>query len=502
MNDIGVFYQWIDGFKSIMNISSIMYIVFGTFLGIVVGAIPGFSSSMAAVILLPFTFYMSPINALVFLCAIYVSAMYGGSLTAILLNTPGTSESSATTFDGYPMTLAGKANEAMGIAIGSSVIGGVTSYLVLLIAMKPIAKLAIKFGPTEMFLFAVFGITIIASLRGESLSKGLLAGILGLLIGTIGISPTGEWRCTFGNIYLADGLPIIPPIIGLFAVAELFNLAERDFVVKSSRKEKGNFLKMFRGMIEVLHYPSTILRSSIIGILIGALPAAGSTVAVFTSYNEAKKSSNAPSKFGTGIPEGIIAAETANNASTGGALMTTMVLGIPGSITTAVILGAFLIQGLHPGPTLLLEQSNIVYGLIMALLISQVFMVLMACLAGYSFAGLLVVPTYILVPIISIFCLAGSFSVRNSMFDVYILFAFGILGWIMRKYGYPPVATVLGIILGPIADAELIRSYMIFGEQFYLEFFKRPISIVLVIVIILSIVRPYLRKYFKKSNFA
>lgn len=500
MFNLEIFKEWLAGFNYVINFATILYMIWGTFLGIIVGAIPGLTSSMATVILLPITFYLAPINALVFLCAIYVSAMYGGALTAILLNTPGTSESFATTIDGYQMTLQGKSNEAMGLAIGASLIGGIISYIFLLVAMYPIAIFAMKFGSTEMFLVAIFGITIIASLKGESFSKGLLAGLLGLLIGTIGICPTGEWRSTFGNIYLADGVHIIPPIVGLFAMSELFFLAEKEFIIPIERKEKRSIQRIIKGIGEVFRYPGNIIRSSIIGIIIGAIPATGATIASITSYNIAKSSSKHPEKFGKGFPEGIVAPETANNASTGGALMTTLVLGIPGSTTTAVILGALIMQGLRPGPTLLSEQSEIVYGLIMALFLSQIFMVIMASLAGYFFSNILVVPTYVLVPVITIFCMVGSFAGRNTMFDVYIMFAFGILGWVMRAYGYPPVAVVLGIILGPIADAELIRAYMRFGNKFYLEFIKRPISLALLIIIFVSVLIPFLRTMLIKQK--
>ena len=251
------------------------------------------------------------------------------------------------------MTQQGRAEEALGTAIGASVTGGTISAICLLFLMAPIASFALKFGPSEMFLIAMFGITMISTLRGETLWKGLLTGAFGLLIGSVGISPDGEWRATFGSLYLADGLPIVPPIIGLFAMAELFYLAEKKYVVLTKQQLRPKLGKIFRAIPTVLRYPVTALRSVFIGILIGALPAEGATVAVFTSYNEAKRASKHPEKFGTGIPEGIIAAEAANNASTGGALMTTMALGIPGSATTAIILGAFILQGLRPGPTLL-----------------------------------------------------------------------------------------------------------------------------------------------------
>lgn len=494
--------QMIAGFQSILTFTSILYMITGTALGIIIGAIPGLSSSIGVIVLLPLTFYMETIHALVFLCSIYVSVIYGGSLTAILLNTPGTSESTATTFDGYQMTLQGKASEAIGLAIGSSLIGGLISYVILLYAMAPVAWFAIKFGPSEMFLVSLLGITIIASLREKTMSKTLLSGILGLLLGTIGISSKGDWRSTFGLIYLADGMPFLPPLIGLFAITEVFCLAERNFVVSKGKEGSQSVLKIMKGIVKVFKYPLTILRSSLMGTVIGAIPGAGATIAAFVGYNEAKRSSKHPEKYGTGYPDGIVAAEVANNASTGGALMTTMTLGIPGSTTCAVIIAAFMLHGITPGPALLRDQSTIVYGLIMALFVSQIFMVGMTIIAGISFAKLLVLPTYILVPFITLFCVIGSFSFRNATFDIYLTFIFGIIGWLMRKYDYSPVALILGILLGPIADSELIRIYTQFGNEFYLAFITRPISLVLSILLVLSIIRPYLQNMFllRKKN--
>lgn len=490
-----MFQQWAVGFNAILSFDILFYILLGTFLGIVVGAIPGLTSGMATAILLPVAFFMAPLNALVFLGAIYVSCMYGALLTAILLNTPGAPEASATTLDGYPMTKQGKASEALGYGIGASATGGLISYMVFLVAMYPVAKFALKFGPSELFLVAMFGIIVVASLKGEAFHKGLLAAALGLLLGTIGIAATGEWRATFGNIYLAEGVQIIPSLIGLFAAAELLYMAERKFVMPSGKAEKQSFGRILVSMRGIFRHPFVIARAAVVGITIGAIPAAGGTVAALVSYSEAKRSSKHPEKFGTGCPEGIIAAETANNASTGGALMTTLAIGIPGSTTTAIILGALIMLGLRPGPRLLVEQGEIVYGLIMALIFSQGLMVLMAAFVGHRFAGLLRVPTHILVPVILVFCMVGSFAIRNSMFDVYLMFAFGILGWIMRKYDYPPIAVVMGIVLGPIADEQLLLTRMRFGDAYYLAFFTRPISLALVILTIIVVLRPYLGKY-------
>lgn len=494
----------IGGLLSLLTWSSLLWMVAGTALGIIVGVIPGFSSSMAIGILLPVTFVLSPQQALIFLISVYIATIYGGSITAIILNTPGAPESSATVFDGYPMTQQGKGSEALGIAFGSSLVGGLLSYTMMLFLMIPIAWFSLKVGPPEMFLIALLGISVLASLAKESPVKTLLVGFFGLLIGTIGIVPTGEWRATFDSMYLAEGVQIVPAIIGFFALSEIFTMIERQFVMKSGKVKSGNLFGMLKGLLTSLKHPFTTLKSSIIGSIIGAIPAAGSTVAAFTSYGEAKRSSSTPEKFGKGHPEGIIAAESANNASTGGALTTTFALGVPGSATTAVLMGALLMQGLQPGPELVRDQMPLVYTLIIACIVSQLLMLFMSITVCYSFTSLLKVPTIVLAPTLAVFCMAGTFAVRNALFDIFIMILFGVIGWLMKRYGFPVEAIVLGIVLGGIADNELIRTYMRFGDEFIFMFFQRPISLILIIIIVLGIVYPYiqapLKRLFKRNT--
>lgn len=485
--------QWMAGLQVVLTVDIWLLIIAGTSLGIIVGIIPGLDSMTCIALLLPLTFYMQPLNALVFLSSIYVSVMFGGELTATLLNTPGGEENLCTTLDGFPMTCRGQAGEALGLGIGSSVVGGVISYIFLLVSAAPVARFAMKFGPTEMFLIALTGIIFIAALRGESLAKGLLAGAFGLLIGGVGIAPTGEWRATFGQMYLSDGVPFVPAMIGLIAVAELFVIAERDLVAPATTVSDVSFRRILRGMRWVFEYPGTIIRSSLLGIIIGAIPGTGATVGSAVSYNLTKRLSKTPEKFGTGFPPGIIAAETANNATTGGALMTTLMLGVPGSGTCALLLGAMTMQGIHPGPQILREQSDLVYGIAFALLLSQVLMVIMAAVGGYFLAYLLFVPTATLVPVVVLYCMIGSLAIRSTEFDVFLMGIFGVVGWLMVRTGFPPIAMVLGVILGPIADAELVRSSMRYGDQFYFYFFSRPLSLVLTVVIVAVLVAPYVR---------
>lgn len=476
------------GLNSLLQVDVLLWIVAGTMLGIIVGAIPGFTSTMACGILLPVTFFLEPYPAMCFLVAVYIAAIYGGSITAIILNAPGTPESTATTFDGYQLTQKGMASEALGTAIGSSFFGGLISYFVMLFCMLPVAKFALKFGPSEMFLLALFGVVILVAIGSGKMLKTAMAGSFGLLIGTIGITPLGEWRATFGSVYLAEGVQMVPAIIGLFALAEMFDMVDRKYVVDGEKPESRSMKRMIKALVSCFRYPVTLIRSAIIGTIVGAIPAAGGTLAAFTSYAEAKRASKHPETFGTGDVEGVVAPETANNACTGGALITTLAIGVPGSSTCALLMGALMMQGLTPGPQLVTTQIKLVYGLIIACIISQFLMVVMSMGMAYSSVGLLKVNTYVLVPVISVMCVIGTFAIRKAPFDIALMLFFGVIGWLMKKFDYPPVALVLGIVLGPIADNQLIRVFARFEEGWFLSFFNRPITLVLSVIMILLLV--------------
>ena len=496
--------EWSAFFRGAAQLISmgIVFVMFlGVFFGVLAGAIPGFTSAMAVAILLPFTYSMNPLEAMVFLSSTYAGATYGGSITAILLNAPGTPAAVATTFDGFEMTKQGRANEALGLAIGSSVVGGVFSYVLLLVAMYPIAAFAIKFGAPEMFLLALFGLTIIASLKEGSFVKALLAGLFGVLVSTVGIAPTGTIRATFGFTHLLDGVNQMPAIIGFLAFSELFNMLTKEFVTESSTKVERNLKQIVSATIKCLKSPKNLFRSCIIGTFIGAVPAAGASVASIVSYRQAKVGSKSPETFGKGNPDGVIAAESSNNASTGGAMMTMLALGIPGGGTTAMMLGALMLHGLQPGPNLFMHQMELVYGIIVALFLSQVVLYLAGLVFSYSLTGILNISTKVLVPVIAVLCIVGSFALKNSLFDAQIMFIFGLIGWVMKKYDYPPIAAVLGIILGPLADAQFIRTSIRYSGD-YTIFFTRPISLGLIIsILVLSLAPVIFRKYKKfKGN--
>jgi putative tricarboxylic transport membrane protein len=488
-----------EGIVMLMDWSNILLIILGLAFGVVLGAIPGLTGSLGIALMLPITFAMEPLPALVFLVAIYTGGLFGGAITAVLINTPGSPAAVATTLDGYPMTKKGQAGRALGIAVGSSSVGGMIGALTLLVIVQPLASFALQFGPTEMFVVAVFGLTIISSVQEGGFVKAIFAGLFGVLLGTIGMTSTGAQRMTFDSIYLLDGIPMIPALIGLFAVSELFFLADKKFVAKTP-KNQSYAKELLNGIKRIFKYPINILRSSFIGVFIGALPAAGSTIASLLSYNEAKRFSKKKEEFGKGSEEGIVAAETANNSSEGGALATMLVLGIPGSASTAMLLGAIIMQGWVPGPRLFIDQSSILYGVIISMIIGLLFLVIVGGLVSLGAGRIINIPTRILIPIIIVFALIGAFSTRYLLFDAFLVFIFGIIGWYLRRNNYPIIAVVLGIILGPLADQELLKSVQLHGSETLAAFFTRPVSLILIIITVLSLLTPVIVERVKKRR--
>jgi len=472
------------GLAQALEFQAIFLMLAGTVLGMIVGATPGLSSGMAVAVLLPVTFGMTPLNGLIFLTSVYVSVTYGGSVTAILLNTPGAPENAATCLDGYPLTQQGRSAEAIGTAISSSVIGGTLSYIVMLVGIGAVAAVALDFGPSEIFLIAIAGVAILGAVGNGSPLKILASGAFGLLIGTIGIVPTGEWRATFNEPFLAEGVQVVPVLIGAFVVSELMEMAGRDYVVDAQVKGQQNLGNILHAFANPFRHLWTVLRSSGVGMVIGLIPAAGATLAAFASYSLTRRLSKDPDSFGKGNISGIVAAESANNACSGGALMTTLALGVPGSTTTAVLLGALTMHGLQAGPQLVYQQMPLVYGLIMAAIVSQIFMVAIAIGVGYGLSGALSVPTRILIPLLMLFSFLGAFALRNAVFDVDLMLLAGAFGYVMKRYGYSPSALVMGVILASIADNELIRMFQLFGNDWYQEFFTRPLSLCLLIVVV------------------
>lgn len=463
----------------------------GVAFGTILGAIPGLTGGTGIALMLPVTYYMDPLSSLVFLSSIYTGGNWGGAITAILLNAPGSPASAATVFDGYSMMQKGQVGRALGLAIGASALGAALGSLVLMFAVGPLGNLALSFGSPEMFMIAVFGLTIIASLHGSNVFKGYLAGALGLLLGMVGMSTTGAMRGTFGNYLLLDGIPLIPALIGLFAFSELLVLLDKSYLSDPTQLSRDQVREMIRGILEVFRYPINLIRSSLIGVGIGALPGAGATVASLVSYNAAKNSSRDPSRYGSGIPEGIVASESANNSSEGGATATMLVLGIPGGAATAVMLGAIILQGWVPGPRMVYDHQDVVYALIASQFFQDFLLIPVGAVIAYFFSKIVTVPTRYLVPILGVLTVAGTYAGRNSMIDPVVMVAFGVLGWLLRRYDYPVIAVILGLILGPMADAELIRTMQRFGGDLTV-FVTRPISLILLLTSVGALVMSHI----------
>ncbi|WP_173931189.1 tripartite tricarboxylate transporter permease [Chelativorans sp. Marseille-P2723] len=472
----------------------------GLLYGVIVGAIPGMTASLGIALVMPFTFHMTAIEALVFLSSIFTGGVYGGSITAIILNMPGSPASAATGFDGFAMARNGQQNEAQGYAIGASALGSLFAAVLVLVLLKPIATFALMFGPVEMLMVGVFALTIVASFKGETLGKGILAGGLGLLLGTVGVSWGGVYRATFGNMWLIDGLPVVPVILGILAMPGLFALAGESFVVNDALLRRPNFRKQLHGMIDSARYKMLLLRSTLIGVVVGALPAAGSSVASLVSWHSAKQSEK-NNTIGDGDSRGVIASESANNASEMGSTAVMLALGIPGGGATAIMLGAFLIHGLTPGPRLLAENLDLGYAVFLAQFL-QVALLPIAGLLVIAFSTwILKVPNQVLVPIVLAITCWGVFATRETFFDIGLLIGFGLLAYVMQRYGYPPIALLLGIILSDMLEPELIRAVATFDAvNLPNVILTRPIPLVLVLLTIISLYYSFRRRAQVKAN--
>lgn len=500
----------IEGLVAIITVKHILYILIATIVGLAVGALPGLTATMAVSIMVPFTFVMSPVAGMAVLGALYMSAIYGGCFSAILINTPGTPGSIATAFDGYPMANKGEGELAIAGATVASVIGGIVGIIALLFFAPPLADIALKFGPPEYFWLAIFGLTVISSLGRGSMLKTFLAGFFGLLVSCIGVTIMGgEIRFGFGFYRLQAGIELIPALIGLFCIPEALKLmSERIQTYTGNMRVKGSKEKISSILYKIWKTRITIFRSSLIGVFIGILPAAGGTIANLIAYNEAKKASKNPEKFGTGILEGVVAPEAANNATVGGGLIPTLTLGIPGTPVSAVIYGALLLQGLRPGAELFKVYGEIVYSFIWALLISTIMMLFIGWFFGVqTYKVISRVPTRYLGPLILFLSIVGSYSIRNSSLDVAVMFLFGLFGYFFKKLDFSPAAIVLGLILGPIAEQGLVQaSLMSRAMGFYKVFFGRPISIIIILLTISSFSWPFvsvlLKKRKKQKNYA
>lgn len=473
------------GIGSVLSWVPLFAIVAGIVLGIMVGAMPGLSPSMGVALLVPFTYGMSPMLALILLVAIYIGASYGGSITAIMINAPGTPSAVVTAIDGYQLTKQGKPARALGISIVTSTVAGVIGTLILIFFSAPLAAVAVGFHPAEYFAVALFGLATISSLAGKNWLKAFVAAMLGLLINTVGTDPiSGAERFTFNITPLSDGFLLIPALIGLFALSEVFSgIEKREF--KPARAS--NIQDEWPRLIDHWKLRFVTLRSSIIGTVIGVFPGAGATIAAFISYDIAQRISKKPEAYGKGSEEGVAAAEGANSGSVGGAMVPLLTLGIPGSATTAVLIGAMMIHKLSPGPQLFISSPEIVYGIFGAMLVANVVLLIVGLAGSRLWIHVTSIPKEILFVLITMMATIGSFAVRNSMFDVLCCLGFGIIGWILKRYDYPLAPVILGIVLGSIAETNFRRAIMMDGLGVFLS---RPVSAVLLVLAVLSFIIP------------
>ena len=475
----------------------------GVIAGTVIGALPGLTATMAVAVLVPFTFTMEPSTALIALGAIYTGAIYGGAYAAILLNTPGTPSSIATTFDGFPMAKRGDGDLALTLACLASVIGGLVGALALMLLAPPLATVALKFGPVEYFWLAVFGLTLIASLGEGSTIKGLIGGCLGLLLSMVGVAEVGGDVRYVGSFQaLLGGIDVVSALIGLYCIPVLIDLVATPTPhLDSSGRVSSYRLREAGGILNRGKF--NLARSSVIGTLVGILPGAGGSIASLVAYSEAKRSSARRDRFGKGEPDGILATESANNATVGGGLIPTLVLGIPGTPPDAVVLGALLVQGIRTGPTLFAQQSAVVYTFIWGLLIATVLMLPAGLLIGrYAFKSIVAIPKAVLVPAVALLTVIGSFAVHNNVSEVQQMAVLGVLAWGAGRLGFSSSPIVLGLILGSIAERGFVQGHLIGGARgdVLAEFIGRPISIGIMCMIVFGLVYPGWIKWRQKRR--
>ena len=494
-----IFQNILMGFQVALSFQNLFFCLAGVTFGTLIGVLPGIGPVTGVAILIPITFGLNATTAIITMAGVYYGAMYGGSTTSILINVPGESSSVMTTVDGYQMAKKGRAGPALGMAAFSSFIAGTLAVVMLTFIAPPLASVALSFGPPEYFALTFMGLTLVTSLSGESMLKGIMSGVFGLIVACVGVDAiSGEERFTFGNIYLLDGMGFIGVAVGLFAVAEvLINLEhpmEQVFV-----QTKLTLRNLFPTLQDWKDSLGPIGRSSLLGFFIGVLPGAGATIASFLSYAMEKKLSRHPERFGTGAIEGVAAPESANNAAAGGAMVPLLTLGIPGSGTTAVLLGALLIHGLRPGPLLFQSNPEFVWGVIASMYIGNVMLLVLNLPLVGIWASLLRVPYRILMPLIITLSAVGVFATDNNVFDMWVMFAFGVIGYLMRKLEFPAAPAVLGLVLGPLVERSLRQSLTISHGDLAI-FFTRPISAVLTVCALLSLCAPLVRALWRSRR--
>ncbi len=486
------FHSLLMGFEVALSLQNLLFCFIGVLIGTLIGVLPGIGPITGVAILIPITFGMNATTAVITMAGVYYGAMYGGSTTSILINVPGESASVITTLDGYQMARKGRAGPALGMAALASFIAGTFSIVMLTFTAPPLVKFALAFGPPEYFALTLVGLTLVTSLAGDSMIKGLMSGVFGLLLACVGVDAvSGTARFTYGEIYLLDGFGFIGVAVGLFAVAEvLVNVEEPEQEVYT--KTKMSLRTLLPNIQDWKDSFGALWRGSLIGFFIGALPGGGATISSFIAYAVEKRFSKHPEKFGTGVIEGVAAPEGANNAAAGGHFVPLLALGIPGTATMAIMMGAFLIHGLRPGPLLFETNPDFVWGLIASMYVGNVMLVILNMPMVGMWVYLLRVPYQALMPMIITISAVGIYATENNIFDMWVMLGFGIVGYLMRKFDFPAAPVVLALVLGPMVEKSLRQSLSISHGSLAI-FVTRPISAVLIAISFISLCTPLIR---------
>ncbi len=475
------------GLGYLFTVKTFVFLVLGFSLGFIVGAIPGFNDANLMAIMLPFTLLIDPMTAIIAMSALYFAAQAAGSIPAILINVPGTGGTAASTLEGYPMAQQGRAGFALGVSLGASSIGALFGATAALVFAPIVGTFALRFGPAELFMVALFGLTVVSALTGDNLAKGLMATALGLLFAFVGAdSATAFERGTFGMLELFDGLALVPVILGLFGFSELLFLLRQKSVAQKEMTF-GDDREVWSGFVHAMKYRITLIRSSIVGTVVGFIPGAGAAIGTFVCYGLARQWSRVKEKFGTGHPDGLVATDSGNNAVAAGAVVPLLTLGLPGSASTTLMLAALFLHGVRPGPRLFINFQAEAYAILFSLFISAALVAIIGIPAARYFKRVAFTPTRVLVPIVFVLLFVGAFAWRFIAFDILVMVFFGLVGVAMKIYNYPIPAFLLAFILGPIIEANYLRATRIGGHEI---FFNSGISITLWVLCVISLLAP------------
>ena len=486
------------GFSVALQPSNLMYVFIGVFAGTIIGMIPGLGPISALALMIPITFSMNPASALILMSGVYYGAIFGGSTSSILLNAPGVAGTVATSFDGYPMAKKGLAGKALAIAAWSSFVGGTISVVALMLVAPMLAKIAVSFGPAEYFALMALGLTAVVSLSEKSLVKGLIAAVFGVMVSIVGIDrQTGTMRYTFDSLHLLQGIDFLVVALGVFALAEVFVMLYRRHEEKGFTQQKLGSLKLNKEEVKTIAAP--VARSSVQGFFVGVLPGAGATVASFLAYITEKRLAKDGDTFGKGNIKGVAAPEAANNAAASGSFVPLLTLGVPGSGSTAVLLGALLVLGVTPGPTMLTERPDVFWGVVASMYIGNLFLLILNLPLIPYIARILEVPRPMLLALILLFCMIGVYGLKFSAFDLWMLLVFGIIGFLMRLNGFPIAPLILAIILGDIMEENMRRALQISGGD-WMVFVNKPISATLLGLAVFSLVAPVLWRLWRRQR--